>query len=111
MALHAAQQVGIEVPKEIIDEAVAYAQRKVRPDGGVGYTSANRDHPALRGLGAPVSPSMAQEDQEEVERIVQRIRRDPVAWKELHGYFTAPIMTRLGWPVLDPKLGIIMATI
>ena len=81
MGLHAAQQVGIEVPKDIIDKAVEYAQRKVRPDGGVGYTSANRDHPALRGLGALCFAINGQEDAEEVERIVQRIRRDPIQWK------------------------------
>lgn len=81
MSLHAAQQVGITVPEAVIADAVAYAMRLTDEEGRVGYQKRGQDKPALRGLGALCFVVGGESDHDRVDRIVLRIRRDPLQWK------------------------------
>jgi hypothetical protein len=80
MSLHAAQQVGITVPGEVIKNAVKYAKRNTGKDGRVGYNGRG-DHKALRGLAMLCFAVGGEEKDEIVTRIGERIQRDPVTWK------------------------------
>lgn len=81
MSLHAAQQVGMTVPKEIVTNALEYAKRLTEPDGRVGYDNRGQDKPALRGLGMLCFAIAGEEDSETVTRIAERIQRDPINWR------------------------------
>jgi hypothetical protein len=82
MSLHSAQQIGLDIPKEIIDAAVAYAEGCVLPNGGVSYQrGSNRDHAALRGLGLFCLALAGKESSEAADRVVDRMRRNPIEWR------------------------------
>lgn len=81
MSLHAAQQVGITVPKKIISGAVGFAKRCTTKDGRVGYQKRGGDSRALRGLAMLCFAVGREEKDEVVTRIGERIQRDPIAWK------------------------------
>lgn len=81
MSLHAVQQVGITVPEEVVADAVAYAMRLTDGEGRVGYQKRGEDKPALRGLGALCFVIGGESEHERVDKIVLRIRRDPIEWK------------------------------
>ncbi|MHC4916109.1 MAG: prenyltransferase/squalene oxidase repeat-containing protein [Planctomycetota bacterium] len=80
MSLHAAQQVGITVPEEVIRNAVAYAKRNTGKDGRVGYQRVS-DNKALRGLGMLCFAVGGQDKDPVVDKIGERIQGDPVEWK------------------------------
>lgn len=79
MSLHAAQQVGITVPEEVIRDACAYARRNTSEDGRVGYQG-RQDSRALRGLGMLCFAIGGHEDDPLVTAIGERIRREPLQW-------------------------------
>lgn len=81
MGLHAAQQVGITVPEEVIAGAVDYAARLTDDRGQVGYQSPGQDRPGLRGLGMLSFVIGGQEDDPAVDAIATRIRSDPIRWQ------------------------------
>jgi len=81
MSLHAAQQVGITVPKEIVTNALGYAKRLTDSDGKVGYDGRGQDKPALRGLGMLCFAIAGEAESETVTRIAERIQRDPIDWR------------------------------
>jgi hypothetical protein len=81
MSLHAAQQVGITVPKEIVKNALDYAKRLTDSDGKVGYDNRGQDKPALRGLGMLCFAIAGEVESETVTRIAERIQRDPIDWR------------------------------
>ncbi|MHC4251976.1 MAG: prenyltransferase/squalene oxidase repeat-containing protein [Planctomycetota bacterium] len=81
MSLHAAQQVGITVPKEIVKNALDYAKRLTDSDGKVGYDGRGQDKPALRGLGMLCFAIAGEVESDTVTRIAERIQRDPIDWR------------------------------
>lgn len=81
MSLHATQQVGITVPAEIIMDAVAFAKRMTNADGMVGYDHPGDDHAALRGMALVALAIGDQLDVPEAGRVVDRIVKDPIAWR------------------------------
>ena len=92
MSLHAAQQVGIPVPENVITNSVRYARTLINADGRVGYQNSNEDHPALRGLALMVLMMGHQEQDPVVKQIAERIWADPLAWspgKGNHFYYRA----------------------
>jgi hypothetical protein len=80
MSLHAAQQVGITVPEDVIKNAVKYAKRNTGKDGRVGYQNTS-EHKCLRGLSMLSFAVGGEEKEKIVSRIGERIQRDPIAWK------------------------------
>ena len=81
MGLHAAQQVGITVPEDVIIAAVAYAARLTDDRGQVGYQKPGQDRPGLRGLGMLSFVIGGREDDPAVDAIATRIRSDPIRWQ------------------------------
>ena len=80
MSLHAAQQVGVNVPEQVISAAVDYARRLTSPDGKVGYRRQGEDHPALRGLGILSLAIGNKLATQEAQAIAQKIQSDPIVW-------------------------------
>ncbi len=89
MGLHATQQVGIPVPENVIAGAVEYTKKMINPEGKVGYTDPNDEHPALRGLALLALAIGHQEKIPAVRKIADRIWADPIAWKGPHFYYRA----------------------
>jgi len=89
MGLHATQQVGIPVPENVIAGAVEYTKKMINPEGKVGYTDPNDDHPALRGLALLALVIGHQEKIPAVRKIADRIWADPIAWQGAHFYYRA----------------------
>ncbi|MGO8674899.1 MAG: prenyltransferase/squalene oxidase repeat-containing protein [Limisphaerales bacterium] len=89
MGLHATQQVGIPVPENVIAGAVEYTKKMISPEGKVGYTDPNDEHPALRGLALLALVIGHQEKIPAVRKIADRIWADPIAWKGPHFYYRA----------------------
>jgi len=89
MSLHAAQQVGITVPEEVVTNAVVYAKGLADTDGKVGYENRGQDNPSLRGLAMLCYAIGREEDDEMVTRIAQRIQRDPIDWRGPWFYYRA----------------------
>ncbi|TVR41668.1 MAG: hypothetical protein EA402_12770 [Planctomycetota bacterium] len=82
MGLHAAQQVGITVPEEVIQGAVDYARRLTSEDGEVAYNRpGGGDRPGIRGLGMLSFAIGKAEDDPLVDAIASRIRADPIEWR------------------------------
>ncbi|MDA3959417.1 MAG: terpene cyclase/mutase family protein [Planctomycetota bacterium] len=111
MSLHAAQQVGIAVPEEVIANAVDYAKRLTTDDGKVGYQKRGEDKSALRGLGALCFVVGGESDDDRVDRIVTRISKDPIRWKGpwffYRVYYDAVGMSRARpevWAMYRPQL-------
>jgi len=89
MGLHATQQVGIPVPENAIAGAVEYTKKMIDPEGKVGYTDPNDDHPALRGLALLALVIGHQEKIPAVRKIMDRIWADPITWSTDHFYYRA----------------------
>jgi hypothetical protein len=89
MGLHAIQQVGMPVPENIIAGAVEYTKRMINPEGKVGYTDPNDEHPALRGLALLALVIGHQEKNPVARKIADRIWADPIAWQGPHFYYRA----------------------
>lgn len=111
MSLHAAQQVGIPVPGEVIANAVAYAQRLTSPDGKVAYQAPGANNPALRGLGMLSFAIGRKEGEKVVDLIAEQIERDPLAWTGqwffYRAYYDAVGMSRAKperWDRYGPRL-------
>lgn len=81
MSLHAAQQIGIAIPEDVIHGAVEYARRLSDLEGRVGYEHPGSDHPALRGLGMLCLAIGRKEDDPLVDAIARRIQKDPIEWR------------------------------
>lgn len=81
MSLHAAQQIGVTVPEEVIRGAVEYARRLSDLEGRVGYERPGDDHPALRGLGMLCMAIGRAEGDPLVDAIARRIQKDPIEWR------------------------------
>jgi len=81
MSLHAVQQVGMPVPDEVIQAAVAYARRLTTADGKVGYQQRGDDRPALRGLALLCFVIGGEDKAAEVNAVTQRIVKDPIRWE------------------------------
>jgi hypothetical protein len=81
MSLHAAQQVGITIPEDVIKNACDYAKRLTSSDGKVGYQKRGDDRPALRGLGMLCFAIAGEEEHKNVDRIAERILQDPIKWQ------------------------------
>jgi hypothetical protein len=89
MSLHAAQQVGMDVPSEVVEGAVKYARRLITDDGKVAYQNPGEDRPPLRGLALIALVIGKKEKDPVVKRIAARIVGDPIAWKGDHFYYRA----------------------
>jgi hypothetical protein len=111
MSLHAAQQVGIPVDREVVKGAVEYAKRLTTDDGKVGYESRGDDRPALRGLGMLCFAIGREEQSPVVSKIAERIANDPIAWRGpwffYRAYYDAVGMSRArpeAWEQYAPRL-------
>jgi hypothetical protein len=81
MGLHAAQQVGVPVPEQVVANAVTYSRRMIGGDGKVGYEQPNQDRPALRGLALLALGIGHQLEAPEVAKVAGRIEADPIKWE------------------------------
>ncbi len=111
MGLHAAQQVGVTVPEEVVAGAVAYAQRMTSADGKVAYDNPGGDSVALRGLGMLCFAIGRKDDDKLVDLIAERIERNPLtwdgAWFFYRSYYDAVGMSRAKperWERYGPRL-------
>lgn len=111
MGLHAARQVGVDVPEAVIDAAVAYAKGNTADDGRVGYQGKGQDSRALRGLGLLCLAIGGEEESPLAGRIVDRIRNDPLRWQGqwlfYRAYYDAVGMSRAApeaWADYGPGL-------
>ena len=111
MGLHAAQQVGIPVPEEVIINAVAYGQRMTDADGRVAYDKPGGDSVALRGLGMLCFAIGKKENDKVVDLIAEKIERNPLtwdgAWFFYRSYYDAVGMSRSKperWDRYGPRL-------
>ncbi len=84
MALRAAQNAGIEVPKEVIQKGVAYVKACSSPDGGFSY-QANRSGSgvARTGIGVTILSLCGEYKSEEVKRGADYLSSRPL---ERHNY-------------------------
>lgn len=89
MSLHAAQQVGIVVPKEIIANAVKYAKQNTTKDGKVGYQGASEHGPTLRGLGMLCLTIGGKKKDPLVSAIKKRILAEPIKWQGSRLFYQA----------------------
>ncbi len=110
MSLHAAHQVGMTVPEEVIQRAVAYADRCTTKDGHVGYQPGKKSA-ALRGLGMLCFVIGGQEKAEVIDRIAGRIQQNPIRWQGqwffYRVYYDAMGMSRAraeAWAAYSPVL-------
>lgn len=111
ISCHAAQQVGIDIPRSVIDNAIAYVRRLTRGDGKVGYNDPGQDNPALRGL-ALLAFAIAGQDSDPLCRAVAaRIVRSPPDWQGTwffyQSYYEASGLSRCApaqWADHGPKL-------
>lgn len=111
MGLHAAQQVGLPVPEEVIVQAVAYGQRLTADDGRVAYDNPGGDSVALRGLGMLCFAIGNKERDKVVDSIAEKIERNPLtwdgAWFFYRSYYDAVGMSRAKperWDRYGPRL-------
>ena len=111
MGLHAAQQVGIPVPEEVIVNAVGYGQRMTDADGRVAYDKPGGDAVALRGLGMLCFAIGKKENDKVVDLIAEKIERNPLtwdgAWFFYRSYYDAVGMSRAKperWDRYGPRL-------
>ena len=89
MGLHATQQVGIPVPENVMNNAVAYIRSMVDDEGRVAYMNYGEDHPALRGLALLVLVIGHQDKNPVLHRIADRIVSDPLSWTGDRFYYRA----------------------
>ena len=111
MGLHAAQQVGITVPEEVVAAAVDYAARLTDDAGQVGYQRQGQDRPSLRGLGMLSFVIGGREEDPIIDAIATRIRSDPIRWQGrwlfYRVYYDAVGMARARpqlWQIYRPRL-------
>jgi hypothetical protein len=109
MSLHAAEQVGVAVPPEVVSAGVGFAKRVTTPDGKVGYDHAGDDHPPLRGLSMLCYAIGRDLDAKEVACIAERIRAEPLTWPApwlfYRAYYDAVGMARAApeqWDLYSP---------
>lgn len=89
MALHAASQIGIRVPDDVIVEAGSYVRRVVDSSGRVGYQRRGDDRPALRGGALLALAVTGPDDDPLLEAVAQRIVNRPIAWRGPHFFYRA----------------------
>lgn len=90
MSLHAAQQVGIPVPEDVIRNALAYARRMTNQETGeVGYQDNRREYPALRGLALMCYAIAGEEESPVVTQIANRIVDNPIEWSGNRFFYRA----------------------
>jgi hypothetical protein len=111
MSLHAAQQVGLPVPEDLVHAAVDFAKRVTSPEGRVGYERRGEDRPALRGLALLCFVIGHQENSPEVAAVTRRILREPIRWEGEYllyrAYYDAVGLSRAApeeWLDYAPKL-------
>ncbi len=122
LSLHAATQVGIAVPEEVVRAACAYGRRLINERGHVGYDNPGEDHPALRGLGlilldidardaGEADAARAADRQQAMALVIARVRGDPIAWQGpwffYRAYYDAVGLSRTSpetWATYGPAL-------
>lgn len=115
MGLHAAEQVGIAVPPEIIAGAIAFVKRMTTADGNVGYdhppAAGEPPHVPLRGLSMLAFAIGREQEAKEVSAVAARIQADPLVWQGAwllyRAYYDAVGMSRAApeaWDDYGPKL-------
>jgi hypothetical protein len=80
MSLHAARRIGMPVPDDVVEGALAYLRSRISDDGRIGYVARGEDRIAMRGLALialamPGGPRVALRD-----RVLGRMRDEPPAW-------------------------------
>lgn len=111
ISCHAAQQVGIDVPRSVIDAALAYVRRLTRNDGKVGYNDPNQDNPALRGLALLAFAIAGQDDDPICHAVAERIAGTAPQWQGAwffyQSYYEASGLSRAApaqWERHGPRL-------
>ena len=114
MSLRAARDIGIEIPADSINQAIAYVRRMAAKDGGFGYEGPN-DQRSLRGLGLLALPVCGVYDAPELAKTTQLMFRDPPKfhgpWFFYYIYYAATGMYQMGddawerfYPFIDNAL-------
>ena len=114
MALRAAKNIGIDVPKAAIESAVKYIRGNAHPNGGFGYVGPD-DAPALRGIGLLALAACGAYDAPELAKTTARMLQDPPRWQGpwfyYRTYYAAVGMYQMGdeawdrfYPLIDHAL-------
>jgi len=101
LSLHAAGQVGIEVPTTVVDNAVEYVRRMTSITGQVGYEDPG-DQRALRGIAVVGLGFAAKPDDERIRAVEGRIIAEPLTWQGpwffYQAYYDALALSRMSTP-------------
>jgi len=101
LSLHAAGQVGIEVPATVLDNAVEYVRRMTSTTGQVGYEEPG-DHSALRGIAVVGLGFAVKPDDERIRAVEGRIIAEPLIWQGpwffYQAYYDALALSRMSTP-------------
>ena len=81
MALRSAKNIGIAVPDESIQKAVAYIRRNACAKGGFGYQENKGERPNLRGVGLLALPLCGIYDAPELTKTTALMLKDPPKWQ------------------------------
>lgn len=88
MALRSAKNIGIDVPDNAIQKAVAYIRRSACVKGGFSYQNNVSESIDLRGMGLLVLPICGVYDAPELIKTTKLMLKDPPNWeKKVQGYF------------------------
>ncbi|MBN2711624.1 MAG: terpene cyclase/mutase family protein [Planctomycetes bacterium] len=89
LSLHAAQQIGIDVPQDVIDAAYKYVRSKISDKGGVGYNSVNSPSSNLRGLGMLCLYLVGKGADDLIDKIGNNILADRIQWSGERFFYRA----------------------
>ncbi len=112
LALRAAQDAGLSVPRRAIERAVLYVKRCAAPDGGFLYDplQSRRPNAAMTGTGLLALELCGAFASEEALRAGDWILKNPIAWKTpffyYSMYYSTQAMYQLGgkhWEVFRPS--------
>ncbi|MBN8526321.1 MAG: terpene cyclase/mutase family protein [Planctomycetes bacterium] len=80
MSLHAARRIGMPVPDDVVEAALAYLRSRIDDQGRIGYTAPGEDRQAMRGL-ALIALSLQPGPRAPLrDRVLARMRDEPPAW-------------------------------
>ena len=110
-ALHAARRAGMEVPDEVMRNALAYVRGMVTEDGKVGYAARGEDRPTMRGLAIFALDLQGGVRDPLRDRILARAQAEPITWAGpwlfYRAYYDAVGFGRCepaAWPAMRERL-------
>ena len=87
MALRAARNAGVDVPKEVIDKGVKYIASCAMTGGGFGYRPGSSPGKARTGIGVLLLQLLGKEDSNEVKEGADYLLKNPLISGETYFYY------------------------